>query len=75
MDREEIVQSKEYIFAKAACKYGDQDAIQAFEDGAEYGYKLAVEKACKFLEECGGYVVNGQKCNYDNFMKAMEEEK
>ena len=43
MTREEIVLSKEYIFAKEACKYGDQDAIQAFEDGAEYGYKFAVE--------------------------------
>lgn len=39
------------------------------------GYADAVEKACKWLEECGGYVVNGQKCNYENFMKAMEEEK
>jgi len=56
-------------------EYNDYDYVtKAFIAGAEYGYKSAVEKACKWLEECGGYVVNGQKCNYENFMKAMEEE-
>lgn len=43
MTREEIIKSKEYIFAQEACKHGEQDAIQAFEEGAEYGYKFAVE--------------------------------
>ena len=44
MTREDIVQSKEYIFAREACRYGiGQDVTQAFEDGAEFGYQFAVK--------------------------------
>lgn len=50
MDREEVVKSREYIFADEACKYVDKDPINSFEEGAEYGYKFAVEKACDGLE-------------------------
>lgn len=44
-----------------------------FIEGYEKGYEEAVKTACEFLQSCVGYVVNGQKCNYENFMKFIEE--
>lgn len=74
MTREEVVKSREYIFAKEACKHGDQDEIQAFEEGAEYGYQYAIEKACEWLnifynEETHSYLI---KEDIEQFIKAME---
>lgn len=43
-------------------------------DAYMLGYKDAIEKACEFMESCVGYVVNGEKCNYENFIKYMEEQ-
>jgi len=37
------------------------------------GYNDAIDKFCKFMQSCEGYVVSGNKCNYDNFIKYMEE--
>ena len=53
MKREEIEKAKEYQFAKAAMerRWGDESPIEAFEEGAEYGYKFAVEKVCEWLKE------------------------
>lgn len=52
MTREEIEKAKEYQFAKAAMerRWGDESPIEAFEEGAEYGYKFSVEKACDVLK-------------------------
>ena len=33
-----------------------------------------IDKFCEFMQSCEGYVVSGEKCNYDNFMKFMEEQ-
>ena len=35
--------------------------------------KYIIDKFCEFMQSCEGYVVSGEKCNYDNFMKFMEE--
>lgn len=43
-------------------------------DAYKQGYKDAIEKACEFMQSCEGYVVSGNKCNYDNFIKYMEEQ-
>ena len=40
----------------------------------ELGYKDAIDKFCKFMQDCEGYVVSGNKCNYENFIKYMEEQ-
>ena len=41
-------------------------------DAYEQGYKDAIERFCEFMQSCIGYVVSGEKCNYDTFMKFME---
>ena len=33
-----------------------------------------IDKFCEFMQSCEGYVVCGEKCNYDNFIKFMEEQ-
>ena len=43
-------------------------------DAYEQGYKDAIDKFCLYMENCKGYVVNGSKCNYDSFIKFMEEQ-
>lgn len=30
-----------------------------------------IDKFCEFMQSCEGYVVSGEKCNYENFMKFM----
>lgn len=52
---------------KEFTEYDLQDAYMA-------GYDKAVEKFCEWMQECEGYVVSGQKCNYENFIKAMGKE-
>lgn len=42
--------------------------------GWELGWQDAIDKFCKFMQSCEGYVVSGNKCNYDNFIKYMEEQ-
>lgn len=42
-------------------------------DAYKQGYKDAIDKFCKFMQDCEGYVVSGNKCNYENFIKYMEE--
>lgn len=60
MTREEVVNSYDYKVAKASVdysqKYAKDDELQGivmdtFEDAAKFGYGLAVEKACVWLEE------------------------
>lgn len=43
-------------------------------DAYKQGYNDAIDKFCKFMQNCEGYVVSGNKCNYDNFIKYMEEQ-
>ena len=43
-------------------------------DAYKQGYKNAIDKFCKFMQSCEGYVVSGEKCNYENFIKYMEEQ-
>lgn len=43
-------------------------------DAYKQGYNDAIEKFCEFMQSCEGYVVSGNKCNYDNFIKYMEEQ-
>ena len=43
-------------------------------DAYKQGYKDAIDKVCEFMQSCEGYVVSGNKCNYDNFIKYMEEQ-
>ena len=42
-------------------------------DAYKQGYKDAIDKVCEFMQSCEGYVVSGEKCNYENFIKYMEE--
>lgn len=59
MTREDVVNSYGYKVAKASVdysqKYAKNDELQGivmdtFEDAAEFGYGLAVEKACEWLK-------------------------
>ena len=43
-------------------------------DAYKQGYKDAIDKVCEFMQSCEGYVVSGEKCNYENFIKYMEEQ-
>jgi hypothetical protein len=45
--------------------------IHGNNDAYRLGYKDAIDKFCEFMESCVGYVVNGEKCNYENFIKYM----
>lgn len=70
MTREEIEKAKEYQFAKAAMerRWCDESPIEAFEDGAEYGYKFAVEKAYDaYCKVCGhfAHAVPTHICRHD----------
>lgn len=60
MTREDVVNSYGYKVAKASVdysqKYAKDDELQGivmdtFEDAAEFGYELAIEKACEWLDE------------------------
>ena len=42
-------------------------------EGWELGWQDAIDKFCEFMQSCEGYVVSGEKCNYDNFMKFMKQ--
>ena len=41
---------------------------------AEWADRTMLDKFCEFMQSCEGYVVSGEKCNYENFMKFMEEQ-
>ena len=95
MTREEIISSFAYQKEKAAVeysqKYANDDELQntvidTFGDGAEYGYNLAVQKACglyqKELEEISILMGRLRKKSKDliditasveQFKKAMEQ--
>ena len=60
MTREDVVNSYGYKVAKASVdysqKYAKDDELQGividtFEDAAKFGYNLAIEKACEWLNE------------------------
>lgn len=60
MTREDIVNSYSYKVAKASVdysqKYAKDDKLQGivmdtFEDAADFGYNLAIEKACDWLKD------------------------
>ena len=78
MDREEIEKAKEYQFAKAAMerRWSDESPIEAFEDGAEYGYQYAVEKACDVLAVIlEDFLHGGDSCKVVALLQEkMEEE-
>ncbi len=48
--------------------------VKEVDDAYKQGYNDAIDKFCKFMQSCEGYVVSGNKCNYDNFIKYMEEQ-
>lgn len=86
MTREDVVNSYGYKVAKASVdysqKYAKDDELQGivmdtFEDAADFGYNLAIEKACKWLEKNVADIWNSP-CNPDkivkDFRKAMKGE-
>ena len=66
--------------AKENCSYISRNLERkcSFQETTMYGWELgwqdAIDKFCKFMQSCEGYVVSGNKCNYDNFIKYMEEQ-
>lgn len=81
MTREDVVNSYGYKVAKASVdysqKYAKDDELQGivmdtFEDAAEFGYSLAVEKACKWLKEqsCCGYI---EDTDVNEFVKQFKQ--
>ena len=77
MTREEIVNSFEFQAARSACQYNDrnaeQDNVTAYEEGAEYGYNFAVEKACDWLyaqDELIG--ISFEEDFFERFREAMK---
>lgn len=47
--------------------------VKDVNDAYKQGYNDAIDKFCEFMQNCEGYVVSGTKCNYDNFIKYMEQ--
>lgn len=89
MAREDVVNSYGYKVAKASVdysqKYAKDDKLQGivmdtFEDAAEFGYDLAVEKACEWFESNCTHLVLMKGEYYDSkeiveqFKKAMKGE-
>lgn len=74
MTREEIEKAKEYQFAKAAMerRWGDESPIEAFEEGAEYGYKYAVEKAQEWMQNILDAVADIDTTDYCNGNDAID---
>lgn len=88
MTREDVVNSYGYKVAKASVdysqKYAKDDELQGivmetFEDAADFGYNLAIEKACNWLTEYAHMFVSETTgdLNEDDlisaFRKAMKE--
>ena len=77
MTREEIINSFEFQAAKAGVEYNDrnaeQDNVTAYEEGAEYGYNFAVEKACDWLRGVRlAYYAEHEEEFLEDFKKAMK---
>lgn len=66
--------------AKENCSYISRNLERkcSFQETTMYGWELgwqdAIDKVCEFMQSCEGYVVSGNKCNYENFIKYMEEQ-
>lgn len=45
------------------------DLYSVTRKAAEKEREYMINKFCEFMQSCEGYVVSGEKCNYDNFMK------
>ena len=69
MTREE--RAYNYASKKNPSKFTVGEIAKHYDDGYADGYKDAIDKACEFMESCVGYVVSGEKCNYENFIKYM----
>jgi len=89
MTRKDIVNSYSYKVAKASVdysqKYAKDDELQytvmnTFEDAAKFGYGLAIEKACDWLENYAHMFVSettgdlNEDDLINNFRKAMKGE-
>ena len=61
---------------QAGVTYADEypDLYSVTRKAVEREKEYMIDKFCKFMQSCEGYVVSGEKCNYDNFMKFLEEE-
>lgn len=78
MTRGEVKNSLEYQAGKEALKRYNTQSIDkdfdviSFEEGAEFGYNLAIDKACEWLKE---YIEWNDLCTLEDieqFRKAME---
>ena len=58
------------------CHWADAnpDLYSVTRKAVEREREYLIDKFCEFMQSCEGYVVSGEKCNYDNFMKFMEEQ-
>ena len=61
---------------QAGAIYSDEhpDLYSVTRKAVEREREYMINKFCEFMQSCEGYVVCGEKCNYDNFMKFMEEQ-
>lgn len=61
---------------QAGAIYADAhpDLYSVTRKAVEREREYLIDKFCEFMQSCEGYVVSGKKCNYDNFMKFMEEQ-
>lgn len=61
---------------KLGAEWSDEhpDLYSVTRKAIEREREYMIDKFCEFMQSCEGYVVSGEKCNYENFMKFMEEQ-
>lgn len=83
MTREEQIELASYNFTGEyhntefleGAKWADEhpDLYSVTRKAAEREREYMIDKICEFMQSCEGYIVSGEKCNYNNFMKFLEE--
>jgi len=71
----QIAKNNQFGFVRGAL-WADEhpDLYSVTRKAVEREKEFMINKFCEFMQSCEGYVVSGEKCNYDNFMKFLEEE-
>lgn len=83
MTREDIISSNIYKITRKAVdysqKYAKDDEVQnividTFEDAAKFGYNLAIEKVCEWLEKNPPINIENVNVYIEFFKKAIKED-
>lgn len=83
MTREDVINSYGYRVAKASVDYSQKYAkdeevqnivINTFEDAAKFGYNLAIEEVCEWLEKNPPINIDNVNVNVEFIKKAIKED-